>query len=115
MIYLCRQDVATSVASSLRRKTRRLPDDVVPKGEKGTRDRKEETAATTKTGTGARRGTRTSTGMSTRVGMGARTGAGTAMRMYIMVKGKDDLGTCEMMMGVGRKMQKGGRRQQSDQ
>ena len=38
------------VASSFWRKTRRLPDDVVPRGEQETRDGKEETETGTRTG-----------------------------------------------------------------
>ena len=51
----------------------RLPNDVVPRVEQGTRDEREETV--TVAGTGAGTGTRKSAGMSTRAGMEARTGA----------------------------------------
>ena len=51
---------------------------MVPRGEQGTRDGKEEMV--TGTGTGARMGGMTSTGVITRVGMGARTGAETGER-----------------------------------
>ena len=61
------------VASSFWRKTWRLIDDVVQRGEQGTRDGKEEMV----TGTGAGTGTWARIGMGTRAGMGARTGAGT--------------------------------------
>ena len=65
------------VASSFGHKTRRLPDDVVPRGEQGTRNGREEAI------TGIETGTRTRAGMSTRVGMEGRTGAGTGTRIEI--------------------------------
>ena len=75
-----RLEVASSlgqVASSFERKIRRLPDDVVPKGEQGIRDGRRETVTGTGAGAGAGTGGRTSAAMSQRVGMRARTGAGT--------------------------------------
>ena len=53
------------VTSSFRRKTRRLLNDVVLRGEQGTKDGKKEVGA----------GTRTRIGMGMRTGMGARTTA----------------------------------------
>ena len=91
------------VASSFGRKTRRLPDDVVPRGEQGTKDGRDETV--TGTETGGRTGRRMCTGMSTRVGMGAGTGAGageiTGTRIETrMEEGESPLGTYEVVIEV---------------
>ena len=79
------------VTSNFWRKIRCLPDDVVPRGEQDTREKKE-TVAVEGTGTGAR--------MSTRAGMGARTGAGTGTRIEIVVEGRESLGTFEVVIEV---------------
>ena len=85
------------VVSSFGRKTRRVPDDEIPRGEQGTRDGRKETV--TRTGTGAR----TSTGMSTRAEMGVRTGAGTGTRIEMRVEGRESPRTYEVVLEVGRK------------
>ena len=92
---------------------------MIPKGEQGTRDRREETV----TGAGAmvRTGGTTSTGMGTRqrIVMGARTRAGTGVetgarirsRIDKRVEGRECLGIYELVIRVGRKTREGGRRQ----
>ena len=65
--------------NSFWRKTRRPPGDMVPSGEQGTMNAKEETVAGT--GVRAETGTSTSTGMSTSTGLVARTGVGTGTRI----------------------------------
>ena len=78
------------VDSILRRKTRRLPDDVVSREEQDTNDGKDKTVTGTRT--------RTRTGMSTRAGMGARTG--TINRTETRVEGRNSLGTFGVVMYV---------------
>ena len=68
------------VASSLWPKARRLPDEVVSRGEQGTTEGKGETM--TGTGWGKGKGTRTSARISTRAGMGVRTEPATGTRIY---------------------------------
>ena len=83
---------------------------MVPRGEQGTKDGKEEMV--TGTGTEAGTETRTSTGMRTRVAMGERTGAGTGTRVDMRVEGRESLGTFEVAVEVDWKTREGGRRQQ---
>ena len=83
------------------RKTRGLSDDVVPRGEQGTRDGKDETV----TGIG------TEAGLSTSAEVGTRTGARAGTRTERRVKGRESLGTFEVVIDVGRKTRKGKRRQ----
>ena len=59
------------VASSFAPKIGHRPVDVVPRGEEGTRDGKEETVMITGAGAGAGIGENKSTGMNTRAGMWA--------------------------------------------
>ena len=66
------------IASSFGRKARRRLVDVVPRGEQGTKDGREEMM--TGTGTGVGTGENTSMGISTRVGIGAETRVGTGER-----------------------------------
>ena len=105
--------MASASSQQLRRKTRRLSNsNVVPRGEQGTTDGREETVMGTGTGAGTERGT--STGMSTRVRMGARTGArtgtgestGTIIEMG--VQERESLGTYELLIAVDRKTREGG-------
>ena len=74
---------------------------MVPRGELGTRNGKEETLTGTETGEGTRGGK--STGMSSRVRMEARTGVGTETRIYMRVVERESLGTFEVVIEVGRK------------
>ena len=97
------------VSSSFGRKTRRLPDDVVPKGEQGIGYEREETV--TGTGMGAGTGTRSSTELNTRWGIGARAEAGEWTRVKMSAEGIDSLGTFEVVIEAGRKSWEGGRRQ----
>lgn len=62
-----------------------LPDDVGPREEQGTREKKNKPVAGTATGTGT--GTRTRTGMGTMIRMGARTGVGAGMRINKRIEG----------------------------
>ena len=89
------------VVNSFGRKTWRLPDDVVPREEQGTRDGNEEMTTGTRTRVGT--GTRANTGMSTRTGIGARTGAETGTRIEMRAEQKVSLGTFEVVIEVGRK------------
>ena len=80
---------------SFRRKTRRLPDDVVPKGEPRPRNGREEMVTGAETGVGA--GTRAGTGMGTKTGMGVETGAGTGTIVERRVGGREDLEIYEVV------------------
>ena len=84
------------------RKTRRLPNDVVPRGEQGARYEKKETVKGTETGTGTE--TRTRTGKITRARVGTRTGVGTGTRVEMRGEGRERLATFELVIGMGRKM-----------
>ena len=82
------------VANSFGRKRRRLSDDVVSRGELGTRDGREETV--TGTGTGTVTKTRTATG--TRTGMGTGAEVGTRTRTERRVEGRESPGTYEVIV-----------------
>ena len=95
------------VARNFGRKTRRLSDDVVPIGEPGPRDGREEPGKGTGAGVEVESGTRTRMGTGMRTVMEMGMGAVTGTRMKRRVEGKQSLGTCEVIADVGRKTEKG--------
>ena len=94
------------VARSFRRKIRRLPDNMVARGQQGTGNGREETM----TGTGTRAGTETTTraGIGTRTRMGAKMGAGTGTMIEKRVEEIGSLETYEVVIGVGWETREGG-------
>ena len=96
------------VASSIGRKTRSLPDNVVPRGQQGTRDEKEKTMTGRGTGVGTGTGTRTWTEMVTRAEMEVRTGAGTGTIIERCEEVKESLIIFDVAIEVGRKTLEGG-------
>ena len=97
------------VAHSCGRRTRRLPDDIITRGEHGTRDGEEEMV--TRTGTGSGTETRMRTEVSTREGMGARTGARKGTIIEMVVERREGMGKFEVVIEVGRKTRERERRQ----
>ena len=91
-------------ACSFGRKTRRLPDDVVPRGELDPRGRREERV--TGTGTGEGTGTRTRMATGTKAGIGDENGSRNEHEMERKVEGRENPETYEVILELGRKTRK---------
>ena len=88
------------VAGRFGHKTRRLSGDVIPRGEPGEKDGREETETRTETGTG----TMTRSGTGTRPGTGAEMGAGTGTRTEKRAEGREIPGSDSIGGETGLRM-----------